>query len=103
LVLAGLGVLALVAAIIARPAGARAAVSQDWSPFVLGAGLLLIGLVADDDGLFAAAGRKLAQDAPSGVAWFLGATIMIGVVTALLNMDRSVSFLTPVLVYAARS
>lgn len=28
---------------------------------------------------------------------------MIGVVTALLNLDTSVAFLTPVLVYTARS
>jgi arsenical pump membrane protein len=35
-------------ALIAPALGAAA---QDWSPFVLVAGLLLIGLVADDDGL----------------------------------------------------
>jgi arsenical pump membrane protein len=34
---------------------------------------------------------------------FLGATAIIAVVTAVLNLDTSVAFLTPVLVYTARS
>ena len=34
---------------------------------------------------------------------FLGATLLIGLVTAVLNLDTSVAFLTPVLIYAARS
>ncbi len=70
---------------------------------MLVAGLLLIGLVADDDGLFAAAGHRLARLSSSGVILFAGATVMIAVVTAVLNLDTSVAFLTPVLVYAARS
>jgi len=84
-------------------AGARAAASQVWSPFILVAGLLLIGLVADEDGLFAATGHRLATLAPNGFALFAGAAMTIAVVTALLNLDTSVVFLTPVLVYAARS
>lgn len=43
-----LGVAAALAAAAVRPAGARLAAAQDWSPFVLVAGLLLVGLVADD-------------------------------------------------------
>ncbi len=70
---------------------------------MLVAGLLLIGLVADDDGLFAAAGHRLARLARSGSALFIGATVLIGIVTAVLNLDTSVAFLTPVLVYTARS
>ncbi len=70
---------------------------------MLVAGLLLIGLVADKDGLFAAAGHRLSRTAPSGVFLFMGAVAMVGVVTAVLNLDTSVAFLTPVLVYAARS
>ena len=76
---------------------------QVWSPFVLVTGLLLIGLVADDDGLFAAAGHRLARTAPNGVVLFVGAVAVVGAVTAVLNLDTSVAFLTPVLVYAARS
>src|SRR5271165_6011052 len=64
---------------------------------------MLIGLVADDDGLFAFVGHQLARLAPSGVVLFVGATVMVGVVTALLNLDTSVAFLTPVPIYTARS
>jgi arsenical pump membrane protein len=70
---------------------------------VLVAGLLLIGLVADDDGLFAAAGRRLAAVASHDLVLFAGMVVLVGVVTATLNLDTSVAFLTPVLVYAARS
>ena len=101
--LAGIGLAGLAAATAVSPTDARAAASQDWSPFVLVTGLLLIGLVADDDGLFAAAGHQLARMSKSGGVLFLGATAMIAVVTAVLNLDTSVAFLTPVLVYTARS
>src|SRR5450755_3652750 len=102
-VLAVAGIAGAAAAVALRPQDARAAASQDWSPFVLVAGLLLIGLVANDDGLFAAAGHLLARAARGGGVLFLGATVMVGVVTATLNLDTSVAFLTPVLVYTARS
>lgn len=101
--LGGLGVAAALVAWGWDGAGARAAASQVWSPFILVAGLLLIGLVADEDGLFAAAGHRLAALAPNGFALFAGAALTIAIVTALLNLDTSVVFLTPVLVYAARS
>jgi arsenical pump membrane protein len=101
--LCGGGVIGAVSAGVARPAPARMAVAQDLSPFVLVAGLLLIGLVADDDGLFAAAGYQLARMASRSCVLFMGAAVMLGVVTAALNLDTSVAFLTPVLVYTARS
>jgi arsenical pump membrane protein len=101
--LAGAGLVGLAAVAALRPVAARSAASQDWPPFVLVAGLLLIGLVADNDGLFAAVGHRLARSASSGIVLFCGAVAMIGVVTALLNLDTSVAFLTPVLIYAARS
>ena len=85
------------------PAATRSAASQDWPPFVLVAGLLLIGLVADDDGLFAYAGHRLARMAPNGALLFVGAVVVVAAVTAVLNLDTSVAFLTPVLVYTARS
>ncbi len=97
------GIAAAGAAVAVRPDAAGAAAAQDWSPFVLIAGLLLIGLVADDDGLFAAAGHQLARRATGGVVLFTGAVVMIGLVTATMNLDTSVAFLTPVLVYTARS
>ena len=90
LMLVGIG--AAVAATITNPPDARSAAAQNWSPFVLVTGLLLIGLVADDDGLFAAAGHRLARTSRSGGALFLGAAVMIGGVTAILNLDTSVAF-----------
>ena len=102
-VLAGVGVMAAVVALALDGPAARSAASQVWSPFVLVAGLLLVGLVADQDGLFAAAGHRLSRAAPNGLALFAGAALLVAGVTAVLNLDTSVVFLTPVLVYAARS
>ena len=59
------GVVSIVAATAASPAQARAAASQVWPAFVLVAGLLLIGLVADDDGLFESIGHRLATRPPT--------------------------------------
>jgi len=101
--LTGLGLIGLIASFAVNPTDARSAAAQNWSPFVLVTGLILIGLVANDDGLFAAAGHRLARLSSSGVVLFAGATVMIAVVTAVLNLDTSVAFLTPVLVYTARS
>jgi arsenical pump membrane protein len=101
--LAGLGIAALLAAVAARPTEAGSAASQVWTPFVLVVGLLLIGLVANDDRLFAAAGQRLARTARNGAVVFAGAVAIVGVVTALLNLDTAVAFLTPVLVSTARS
>lgn len=101
--LATVGVVAAGIAVVSQPGDASAAAAQSWSPFVLVAGLLLIGLVADGDGLFAAAGGRLARTFRRSDVLFVGAALMIGVVTALLNLDTSVAFLTPVFVYMARS
>lgn len=102
-ILAATGLAGLVAAFTLRPADAASAAAQDWSPFVLVAGLLLIGLVADGDGLFAFVGARLAAVARSGILLFAGAAALISLVTATLNLDTSVAFLTPVLVHTARS
>jgi arsenical pump membrane protein len=95
-------VLILVAFLLA-PHHARAAAAQDWSPFVLVAGLLLVGLVADGDRLFAAGGHVLARLCPNGALLYVGTVLLVLTVTTLLNLDTSVTFLTPVLVYTARS
>ncbi len=90
ILLASLGVVGLVAATAADPSVARAAAAQVWPPFVLVTGLLLIGLVADDDGVFSAAGQQLARRAPSGI---------IRVVTGQEQPRRAVEVLgLPVLV-----
>jgi arsenical pump membrane protein len=93
---------AVTAAIFASPRAAEAA-AQTWSPFVLVSGLLLIGLVAEEDGLFRSAGSQLARLAPNALALFGGANLLIVVVTATLNLDTSVVFLTPVLIAAGRA
>jgi arsenical pump membrane protein len=102
-VLAAVGGAGALAAAVTHPLDARLAAAQDWSPFVLVMGLLLVGRVAEDDGLFSAAGHQLARTARSGLALFLGAAVVVGIVTAILNLDTAVVFLTPVLVYTARS
>jgi arsenical pump membrane protein len=92
-----------IAAIAAAPDNARAAAAQDWPPFVLVAGLLLVGLVAERDGLFASGGQVLSRLAPNGLVLYVGTAVLVVTTTTLLNLDTSVTFLTPVLVYAARS
>jgi arsenical pump membrane protein len=102
-VLAGVGVASALAAGAASPAHAQSATAQVWPAFVLVAGLLLVGLVAHEDGLFAWGGHTLARVAPSGLLLFAGTTVLVVLVTTLLNLDTAVTFLTPVLVYAARA
>jgi arsenical pump membrane protein len=62
----------------------------------------MIGLLANRDGLFAWGGARL-QRLPGGPVTLLGAALLLdAVVTAVLNLDTAVVFLTPVLVFAAR-
>lgn len=75
---------------------------QVWPPFVLVAGLLLIGRVAAADGLFESVGARLARLPGNGVVVFAAMMLMVSVVTAILNLDTSVVFLTPVLIHTAR-
>jgi arsenical pump membrane protein len=79
-----------------------AALAQSWPPFVLIAGLLLIGLLANRDGLFAWGGARLEGLPGGGLALLAAALLLDAVVTAVLNLDTAVVFLTPVLVFAAR-
>jgi arsenical pump membrane protein len=103
LLLAATGLVGFLVAVSLDPHSTRSAAAQVWSPFVLVAGLLLVGLVAEDDGLFRVSGFRLARLAPNGVALFVGTAVLVALVTAVLNLDTSVVFLTPVLVHAARS
>jgi arsenical pump membrane protein len=79
-----------------------AAAAQVWPPFVLVAGLLLIGTVAAADGLFEAIGTRFARTPLRPRALLVALLGLVAVVTAVLNLDTSVVFLTPVLVHAAR-
>jgi arsenical pump membrane protein len=93
---------AAVASAAADPAGAAGAASQTWPAFVLVAGLLLIGLVAAEDGLFEGAGQRLASATDSALVLFAGFSTLVVLVTAVLNLDTSVAFLTPVAVHTSR-
>jgi len=101
-ILAAVGVGAAIAAAGLEPSAAESAAQQNWPAFVLVAGLLLIGLVANDDHLFSAVGHRLAAVAPDGRALFAGLAVLVVLVTAVLNLDTSVAFVTPVIVYTAR-
>ncbi len=79
-----------------------AGAEQAWPPFVLVSGLLLIGLIANQDGLFEQAGRFLQGLTGPPVILLLACLLLVAVVTAVLNLDTAVVFLTPVLVHAAR-
>lgn len=79
-----------------------AAARQAWPPFVLVAGLLLIGAAAAEDGLFEATGARLARSRLGARGLLVGLLGLVAATTAVLNLDTSVVFLTPVLVHAAR-
>ena len=84
-------------------AGVLHAADQVWPAFALVTGLLLVGVVAEADGLFAAAGAALAR-APGGTRTvYLLSLALVALVTAVLNLDTSVFFLTPVLLHLARA
>ena len=69
---------------------------------MLVAGLLLIGAVAADDGLFEATGAHLARSRLGAHGLLVALLALVATVTAVLNLDTAVVFLTPVLVHAAR-
>ncbi len=80
----------------------RQAASQAWPPFVLVAGLLMIGAVAEAEGMFAALGAR-AERLGGHPVLLLGALLGIeALVTAVLNLDTAVVFVTPILLHAAR-
>jgi arsenical pump membrane protein len=84
------------------PDASRSAATQDWPAFVLVSGLLLIGVVASGAGLFELAGNQLARLPAGEVTRFVCAAALVGIVSALLNLDTAAAFLTPVLVYMTR-
>lgn len=98
-----LGAAATGVALLASPQDAADAARQSWPPFVLVAGLLLVGLVANADGLFAAAASLLSRLPGGQAVLFTSAMALVAVVTVLLNLDTAVVFLTPILVLVARN
>jgi arsenical pump membrane protein len=63
---------------------------------------LLVGIAAHADGLFELAGRRLELVPGSPLVLLASSLALVTVVTALLNLDTAVVFLTPILVHAAR-
>jgi arsenical pump membrane protein len=85
------------------PGVASAAVGQSWPPFALVTGLLLIGRVAEDDRVFAAAGARIARLPGGRGALLAGLLGLVAAVTVVLNLDTAVVFVTPVVIHAARN
>ena len=81
---------------------AHAAFSQAWPAFALVTGLLLVGAASAREGVFEAAGAAVAR-LPGGAGTLLAALLLLeAAVTAVLNLDTAVVFVTPVLLHAAR-
>jgi arsenical pump membrane protein len=80
----------------------RQAASQSWPPFVLVAGLLMIGAVAEADGLFAALGTRIERIGGGPVALLAALLGLEALVTAVLNLDTAVVFMTPIILHAAK-
>jgi arsenical pump membrane protein len=78
------------------------ALGQAWPPFVLVAGLLLIGAVVEADGLFAAVGARIERISGGPVILLATLLALEALVTAVLNLDTAVVFLTPVILHAAQ-
>lgn len=78
------------------------AARQTWPPFVLVTGLLLVGESAANDRLFEAIGARIACTRLGPHTLLLALLALVAIVTAVLNLDTAVVFLTPVLVHAAR-
>ncbi len=96
------GAAGAVVALILAPSASGDAAAHSWSPFVLVTGLLLIGAVANEDGIFAGAAALLSRMPGGGLTLYVGAMLLVAVVTVFLNLDTSVAFLTPVLIHVAR-
>jgi arsenical pump membrane protein len=96
------GSLAAATAVAAKPDGAAAAAAQTWPAFVLVAGLLAIGALAAGDGLFEAAGGHAARLRGGGATLLAALLLLDAGVTAILNLDTAVVFLTPIFLHAAR-
>jgi arsenical pump membrane protein len=100
--LLGAGGIAAVVALVGAPRAARDSFDQAWPAFALVAGLIAIGYVANQEGLFTALGARAARVRCGATALFVILMLIVCLVTVVLNLDTSVTFLTPVLIAAAR-
>jgi arsenical pump membrane protein len=76
---------------------------NSWQPFVLVIGLLLVGHSAASEGLFDWLGRLIARTPGGALRVFVVTMLAVAVVTATLNLDTAIVFMTPVALQAARS
>ena len=79
-----------------------ASLAHSWEPFVLVIGLLLIGHTAAHEGLFENVGRLCAKTPGGARSLFAVTMLAVALVTATLNLDTAVVFMTPVALHAAR-
>jgi arsenical pump membrane protein len=91
------------AAVVASRGNAQRSLDQAWPPFALVAGLLAIGVVAGEDGVFVWAGDRIAALRGGDRRLLVYAMLLVACVTALFNLDTAVVFLTPTLVHVARA
>jgi arsenical pump membrane protein len=96
------GAIAAAVAIAITPQDAADSYRQAWPAFALVTGLIAIGYVANAEGLFAAIGGRIAGVRGGSTALFVLLMLLVCAVTVVLNLDTSVTFLTPVLIAAAR-
>ncbi len=80
----------------------QASLGQAWPPFVLVAALIALGQLAGADGLFDAAASRLVRLSGTTTTSLLACLGVVLLVTAVLNLDTSAVFLTPVLIGVAR-
>ena len=66
-------------------------------------GLLAAGVAAGEDGLFARLGHALERLPGSSLTLLAASFALVAAVTAVLNLDTAVVFLTPILIHAARA
>lgn len=97
------GLCSAASATLLAASGARTAAMQTWPPFVLVAGLLLVGFVAHREGVFEFVAARLARVPGGFTALYAASMVLVAIVTVLLNLDTSVVFLTPILIYIARN
>lgn len=91
------GSIAAGVAVAVAPDAAADSYRQAWPAFALVAGLIAIGHAANAEGMFTTAGERAARARGGPTILFVILMLLVCVVTVVLNLDTSVTFLTPVL------
>lgn len=88
------GAAVLSAAALADASSFRGAVGQAWPPFVLVAGLLAVGAVVHEAGLFDAAGHRVGGVRGPSLIGLILMLLLVAATAAVLNLDTAAAFLT---------